>query len=245
LRANSARCAATLNARTLRRLFELLVAVSAPSAVGGCVGTSACDGFVHTPQTAIYELAGAGQRIRSLETPRGRCGATPPPMRRALLIAMAILVPATTWLACSPAASPSLGALPERDGDVPPNIDGGAEVDAEVDAEVEGDVGVEVDGHPEASPHTDPIDDAVSALSSTCTPRPHSTPTCPAGVPFDDELQRCATLSDAYGPFAQYQIDACIADGGGPACATNRWERGFYATIAETSGLRGGSRSHR
>jgi len=83
---------------------------------------------------------------------------------------------------------------------------------------------------------SDPIDDAVANLPASCSPLPKDLPSCSSGA-YDHATGTCVDGDDAFGPFPQYLRDACVAKGGGAACATDTWHRDFLLTLQDTAGL--------
>ncbi|MBM3381856.1 MAG: polysaccharide deacetylase family protein [Betaproteobacteria bacterium] len=63
----------------------------------------------------------------------------------------------------------------------------------------------------------------------------HGAGRCPVGASFDSALNICVEGENVFGPFAQSQVKACRAASANPTspvCESNRWSRGFFASLA-------------
>jgi|GEM_PF-1986362 len=54
---------------------------------------------------------------------------------------------------------------------------------------------------------------------------------CPRGAAYDPVTTYCAEGDDAFGPFPGWLVARCEAAGGGSACRTARWSRGFLRAL--------------
>jgi N-acetylmuramoyl-L-alanine amidase len=52
---------------------------------------------------------------------------------------------------------------------------------------------------------------------------------CPEGSSFSSDLRLCVTETEAIGPFPPAMQEKCAANGGGPACGSQRWNKKFAA----------------
>lgn len=54
---------------------------------------------------------------------------------------------------------------------------------------------------------------------------------CPDGASFDTTTGYCAEGIHAFGPFPKALVNECVAQAGGPACFSARWDKDFLASL--------------